>query len=62
MEKIHSHHLQPVEPLEKMLVNQIVTARWRLRRALTAEVGEVALSVDGGKRRLERVCRRHSNG
>lgn len=37
--------LQPVGPLEEMLVDQIVTAQWRLRRAMTAESGEIALSV-----------------
>jgi hypothetical protein len=29
-------------------VDQIVSAHWRLRRALIAESGEIALSVDGG--------------
>ncbi len=38
----------PVGPLEEMLVDQIVTAIWRLRRARTAESGEIALSVDSG--------------
>lgn len=47
--------LQPVGPLEEMLVDQIVTAHWRLRRALTAESGEVALSVDHGHWTRERV-------
>lgn len=41
-------HLQPVGPIEEMLVDQIVTANWRLRRALVAESGEIALSVDEG--------------
>lgn len=41
--------LAPVGPVEEMLVDQIVTAHWRLRRALTAESGEIALSVDGGQ-------------
>jgi hypothetical protein len=41
--------LDPVGPVEEMLVEQIVTARWRLRRALRAESGEIALSVDGGQ-------------
>lgn len=41
--------LQPVGPVEEMLVDQIVTAHWRLRRALTAESGEIALSVDEGQ-------------
>jgi len=40
---------QPVGPVEEMLVEQIVTARWRLRRAWTAESGEIALNVDQGK-------------
>ncbi len=40
--------LQPEGPVEEMLVDQIVTAHWRLRRALTAESGEIALSVDRG--------------
>lgn len=40
--------LNPVGPVEEMLVDQIVTAHWRLRRALQAEAGEIALSVDGG--------------
>ena len=46
--------LQPVGALEEMLVDQIVTAHWRLRRALTAESGEIALSVDTGHRRRSR--------
>lgn len=40
---------QPVGPVEEMLVDQVVTAQWRLRRALAAEAGEIALSVDGGQ-------------
>jgi hypothetical protein len=40
--------LNPVGPLEEMLVDQIVTTHWRLRRALKAESGEIALSVDEG--------------
>ena len=43
-----TEELGPVGPLEEMLVDQIVTAHWRLRRALTAEAGEIALSVDSG--------------
>jgi hypothetical protein len=38
--------LQPVGPVEEMLVDQIVSAQWRLRRAMTAESGEIALSVN----------------
>ena len=41
--------LQPVGGLEELLVDQIVTAHWRLRRALRAEAGEIALSVDEGQ-------------
>ena len=40
--------LQPVGALEEMLVDQIMTAYWRLRRALVAESGEITLSVDKG--------------
>ncbi len=49
--------LQPVGPLEEMLVDQIVTAHWRLRRALTAESGEIALSVEEGA--WQRACLPH---
>ena len=45
--------LAPVGPVEEMLVDKIVTAQWRMRRALTAETGEILLSVDGGMRRRE---------
>jgi hypothetical protein len=41
-------HLTPVGPLEEMLVDQIIVTVWRLRRARTAESGEIALSVDRG--------------
>jgi hypothetical protein len=41
--------LQPHGPVEEMLVDQIVTAHWRLRRALAAEAGAIALGVDDGK-------------
>ncbi len=40
--------LMPVGPVEEMLVDQIVTAHWRLRRALMAESGHIALGVDSG--------------
>jgi len=46
--------LHPVGVVEEMLTDQIVTAHWRLRRALTAESGEIALSVDTGQRRRSR--------
>jgi len=41
--------LNPAGPVEEMLVDQIVTTHWRLRRALRAESGEIALSVDEGQ-------------
>jgi hypothetical protein len=40
--------LMPVGAVEEMLVDRIVTAHWRMRRAVRAECGEIALSVDGG--------------
>jgi len=46
--------LEPVGPLEEMLVDQIVTAHWRKRRVLTAEAGEIALNVDDGHWRRNR--------
>jgi hypothetical protein len=41
--------LNPVGPVEEILVEQIVTTTWRWRRALKAESGEIALSVDTGR-------------
>jgi hypothetical protein len=41
--------LQPAGALEEMLVDQIATTHWRLRRVLKAESGEIALSVDNGQ-------------
>jgi hypothetical protein len=40
--------LNPIGPVEEMLVDQMVTLQWRLRRVLRAESGEIALSVDEG--------------
>jgi hypothetical protein len=40
--------LNPVGMQEEMLVDQVVTAYWRLHRALKAESGEITLSVDNG--------------
>jgi hypothetical protein len=40
--------LAPVGPVEEMLVDEIVQAAWRLRRARKAESGEIALGVDDG--------------
>ena len=52
-ERFHSQ-LQPVGPIEELLVDQIVTLRWRLRRVLTAEAGEIALGTDQGQ--WDRKC------
>ena len=48
-------NLDPDGPLEEMLVGQIVTATWRLRRARTAESGEIALNVDEGHWKRSRI-------
>lgn len=37
----YSDYLQPVGPIEKMLVDKIVTTYWRLRRSIWSENGEV---------------------
>ncbi|MGB8353733.1 MAG: hypothetical protein WCD79_07600 [Chthoniobacteraceae bacterium] len=49
----HRFHeeLNPVGPLEEMLVDSIVATQWRLYRVLRAESGEIALSVDTGSRK-----------
>jgi hypothetical protein len=44
----YCENLAPVGPVEAMLVDRIVTTHWRLRRALRAESGEAALSMDNG--------------
>src|SRR5580698_7798967 len=41
--------LGPVGRMEEALVDKIVTAQWRMRRALIAETGEIVKSVDGGR-------------
>lgn len=50
--------MDPQGPVEEMLVDQIVTAHWRWRRALAAESGEIALSVDDEQKRHDRPVRR----
>jgi hypothetical protein len=58
--------LAPVGTVEEMLVDRIVTAQWRMRRALMAEAGEIVLSVDGGhwkrKKREPEAFRRFFTG
>lgn len=40
--------LEPAGPMEESLVDGIVTNRWRWRRVLVAETGEIAHSVESG--------------
>src|SRR5436190_8651336 len=40
--------LAPVGPAEEMLVDQIVTTHWRLRRLLAVESGAIVTSIDEG--------------
>ena len=47
--------LDPVGSLEWLLVDQIVTAYWRLRRVLRAEAGEIALNVESGHWKRTRI-------
>lgn len=42
----YQESLQPIGPLEEMLVSQIVATVWRLRRVRMAESGEIATNVD----------------
>ena len=41
--------LAPVGPMEEVQVERIVTALWRIRRALKAEAGEIELSAEALK-------------
>jgi hypothetical protein len=50
----YHEQLAPVGPLEEMLVDQIVSLNWRLRRVRAAESGEIALSMDSGCRHRSR--------
>ena len=45
--------LNPVGVIEEMLVDQVVTAHWRLRRVLVAEAGEIVLSTEADRRQNE---------
>ena len=53
--------LDPVGAVECLLVDQIVTAYWRMRRVLRAEAGEIALNVDSGQWQRTRVEIRHES-
>lgn len=46
----YRQHLAPVGPLEETLVEHLVANRWRARRILIAESGEIAHNVDNGCR------------
>src|SRR5215211_1436233 len=48
------NELQPMGPMELMLVDQIVTTHWRLRRVLAAESAEMALSMRRGRSQCAR--------
>ena len=53
--------LDPVGAVECLLVDQIVTAYWRLRRVLRAEAGEIALNVDSGQWQRTRINIRYES-
>ena len=46
LHRMYREHLDPVGPLEEMLVERIVTAYWRLHRVLIAERGEILRSLE----------------
>ena len=51
---LHQHLLDDLNPVglqEQILVEQMATTYWRLRRVIKAESGEITLSVDN--RRME---------
>lgn len=47
--------LDPVGPLEEMLVDRIVTAVWRMHRARHVESGEIALNLGGQDKKPEEI-------
>ena len=51
LRRLYWEHLEPVGPLEEMLVERIVTTYWRLHRVLIAERGEILCSLEGGRHR-----------
>ncbi len=46
LHQMYREHLEPVGPLEEMMVERIVTAYWRLHRVLIAERGEILRSLE----------------
>jgi len=49
LHQMYREHLDPVGPLEEMMVERIVTAYWRLHRVLIAERGEIVRSLEGAR-------------
>ena len=49
LHQMYREHLEPVGPLEEMMVERIVTAYWRLHRVLIAERGEILRSLEEAK-------------
>ena len=49
LHQMYREYLEPVGPLEEMMVERIVTAYWRLHRALIAERGEIVRSLEGAR-------------
>jgi hypothetical protein len=47
--------LDPVGPLEEMLVDRIVTAVWRMHRARHAESGEIALNLERSDKKSDEI-------
>ena len=46
LHQMYREYLEPVGPLEEMMVERIVTAYWRLHRVLIAERGEILHSLE----------------
>jgi hypothetical protein len=53
LQRLYWEHLDPVGPVEEMLVERIVTAYWRLHRVLIAERGEILCSLEAGRERSQ---------
>ena len=51
LHQLYREHLDPVGPLEEMMVERIVTAYWRLHRVLIAERGEILRSLGEAEHR-----------
>jgi hypothetical protein len=53
LHQLYREHLEPVGPLEEMMVERIVTAYWRLHRVLIAERGEILQSLGDAEHRQD---------